>query len=548
MSAFVLLAAHQLAAMLQTKIDRKKRAVRSSNASHSLSNSSLHRNNTRTSHGSGSLHDRNPHRKVYDIDLATYVQKHTFRSVVDKKIEEHERTCATLNGVKYRERNAHMNRYTAGGRRIFTASSVQMLRYSYFQDFVGDTAFVTTQMHNRKADGRSTLRFGRKLEKILAGDDRVVRNKRCAVYGNVGDDFDTSDDDSDSTVFCHSRKLSQMGGANVRALIKSNHFWNDVYQDLKFYSIQNKSSVNYFDLLPSINQTTTFFGDILDHFLYHLQVHSISEADLKGEDVGALKDYDYFYFRDGSCQFLREQAKSHQNVYDTQAKMNHSMSSPISHTFDLDREELGIHRFLVHKDMMAQLVETVIENLRSNFSIAGQRADHNQTEALLDLWRHFLRYVIFEELLTQIEAEDASDSEYPEPDIDTKAKSAKDKHVFRSSMELVNPQIRFTSPPSVKERSGSISSRTTDFSAVSTASLSSHMSSMSSPSTMSSPALRIRGSVESSIASGGNALSITENINFPYQATAPKMYFTEKTDKKKKKLIFDKFKKTKPDE
>lgn len=534
MSAYVLLAAQLLAAMQQAKIDQKRRTPRSSSTSHALSTSSLGRKSTRSSHRSGSL-DKNPAKKVYDFNLNSYVDRQSLRTPVERRLDEHDRVYEQLHSARFRDRNAHMSQYLAGGRALFTPSSVQMLRYSYFQDFVGDTAFVATQMLNRTTDGRSALRFGRKLDKIRAQQDRVVRNKRSGVYGSMADDFDTSDDDDcEPTPRSHSRQLSHMGGANVRALVKSHHFWNDVYQDLKFHSIQNKASVNYFDLLPSINQTTTFFGDVLDHFLYHLQAHV-----MPGDDGP------YFYFRDTSCEYLQEQAHTHHAIYNTQAQVSHSMSTatPLA-------RDLAPHQLLVHRDMMGQLVETVVENLRHNFSFSGQRTDHKQTEALLGTWRYFLRFLVFEVLLAERPSEQASGSEYPEPNVDSTPRGSSDRHIFRSSMELVDPHIRHASPASAKARRGSMSSRNTSISAISEAtggSLSSHMSAVSSPSTMSSPALRFRDGVVSSAASGSSSLVMAEHVNFPYQAGTPKVFFEDRKEKKKKKLIFDKFKKTRDD-
>lgn len=455
MSGFMLIAANSASVNLQRQqLQRKKHRKEPRLGSHlgSTSLGSLRRYNTGTSRTS--LHSLGlSKRMVYDINKGTYVRTQEL-SAFEKRVEDYEhryeRLCKRLMcGPLNEKMNTH---HMASGDLLLTIDNVDILRYSFYERFTGDLSAIRSHM------AKSPPKYLQKLpeEEDFAQDIHSQFQDRIDLIYQEYASFDSDAQD-------------------VRLVLRSNQFWNNVYQDIKFDHLQVRLGINYFDLLPNVSQTLEFFNDLIDFFLTSVQLLQIDDvSELSPQEQATVAQYYFFYFKDRDHANLTRLSKMHHQMYLKQLMINVSLGSPVSATFSFDRgaEPSDLR---VHRDLMSKLISTMVDNLKNCLSSPRK---YHEAESTLSLWRQFLEFLIFELIIDESIFSDISkENEYPEPNLDYDYAPTIDS---LTSLTLQQPQPRSLGI----NRNISISSRSTS---PSTMSLMSSPKPIQPPLTPSSP-------------------------------------------------------------
>lgn len=459
---------------------------------------------------------------------------------VERRIDSYEHKLSKLmKSLTRRNLNDKLNQhYGSGDSLLLTSENLNTLRHTYFHHFENDYELIEREI-NEKKNGRPKLKYVRKINKLKNQDDKVTKNTVSGlpsfsrenlledtasvntediVTSESDDHFDYSDDEDlismfKSTKFEEDQSLysteriyqeystfhstyESNNHTSIRKIIKSNQFWNNVYQDIKF--CMNESAINYFELLPNVKYTITFFGDLLDYFLYNIQVLKIEKYDgiESAEDIEELKKHCYFYFKDHKYDYLTLMSKMHHRMYLDQSLLNHNMSTPSSLIYNTGENIDSIQSdSVVHKNLMNKLIEAMMDNLKSSVGISNRKSQFVQ---LFDLWQNFLKFLVFEVLVEKdcIQSSPLNyhtisfDNEYPEPTIDELSKS-NDYHVSPIQGKLYHPQPSNFSPSKPPRLSVDVGRHT---------SISSSRS-LTPSSVMSSPRARNKTSFASTLAS-----------------------------------------------
>lgn len=546
MSAFMLLSANQNIAYQQHKytqrqLRKKKSSIEKRRALSIVSeSSSLRRHDTTTSlNSSKSLEHKKLSKVVYDVNTNQYVPRGSIMTTVEKRVDSYERKLSKLmKSLTKRNLNDKLNQhYGSGDSLLFSNKNLDVLRHTYFHHFEYDYELIEREI-NAKRNGRPKLKYVRKINKLKNQDERVTKNTvnglpsfsreslleetesvntEDIVTSESDDHLDYSEDEDLISMFkstkfeedqsFHSTEriyqeystfhsaYESNGNANIRRIIKSNQFWNNVYQDIKF--CMNESAINYFELLPNIKYTITFFGDLLDYFLYNIQVLKIEKLDgiESAEDIEELKKHCYFYFKDQKYDYLTLMSKMHHRMYLDQSLLNHNMSTPSSLIYNTGQSIDSIQSdSVVHKKLMNKLIEAMMDNLKSSVGISNRKSQFVQ---LFDLWQRFLKFLVFEVLVEKdcIQSSPLNyrtisfDNEYPEPTIDELSRS-NDYHVSPKQGKFYHPPSNFSpsKPPRLSVEVG----RHTSISS---------SRSLTPSSVMSSPRAKCKSSFASTLAS-----------------------------------------------
>lgn len=543
MSAFILLAANSNAnAQHQKQLQRRKvkkranhdRASSSHKSSMSSSgDSSLKRYNTEASLASSNSNPNSMsnisqkshnHKKVYDVNKNAYVDRDQMLSPMEKRIKHYEQTYEKIvMNSQFHHLTEKLNTCQSNlGTSLFSIENLSLLRYSYFKQFNGDYESVSADINEKDDLKKPKLKFVSKIEKlnkrnshklsshkdILTSDDESDEDEmaKFAKSINIGNDNDEGIFQEYSTF-----KSNQDNGAsfNIRSLMNSKQFWNNIYQDLKFMSIQLNSSINYFELLPSINQSQTFFCKLLEFFLYNIQYLTITNFhDIKEDEIKILKSYSTVYFQDFNYDLLLNMGRDHHKMYSNQTIMNNNLSSPISLSFSFEKSDSTYDDSRIHRRLMENLIETLIENFKRSLNLPNVKYQHNQNDQLFDLWKDFLNFIIFDIIIEEYEIEKfpepdiLSEDDYPEPTIDDLT------HFNNTITHLHHPQPIIPKQSSVQlKRNTSISSRSI---------------SLSNQSIISSPRSKNnhhKGSITSNISSSNNSFN-GHNQNYQSSLTS----------------------------
>ncbi|ODV79163.1 uncharacterized protein CANTADRAFT_90267 [Suhomyces tanzawaensis NRRL Y-17324] len=364
------------------------------------------------------LHERK--KKVFDLDTCSYVYKTIELPPLEMKISEFEQKFMALtNECKYHHLNESLNKYKKdSGELLFSVRNAHILRYSYFEEFINDYQLIQLKANQFKRNGDHKLKYMRKIAKITMRSDEVngFPSMLAPISADNVDELKTDEESEDDeqdeemdmmyrlnkfslTEQKPEKKASDKPAINVRMLFKSNQFWNNVYQDLKYDSIQVKSTFNYFELLPPIHQTMNFFGELIDYLLYNLFILSGDPTNLESlADVQTIQNYNFFYYKDFSYEYVHLMRGEHFKMYNNQSLINGSINHMKS-TDSFGRKksnfagevDLDTHRVLISK-----LIETVIENLKSATSISQSTSNMNGYDDLFGLWRSLLKFTLNE--------------------------------------------------------------------------------------------------------------------------------------------------------
>jgi len=175
----------------------------------------------------------------------------------------------------------------------------------------------------------------------------------------------------------------------VRSQLSSPQFWNNIYQDIKFLSLN--SSLPFYDMLPPINQNMEFFNTFVNYNISNVSILQGDHTGLSGSDLETIQTHFFFYFTALQYEDLKRMNQSHQEMYCKQllyaGHTNLRASGP-------------------HKELMNVLLNTIIENIQF------ARGSH-----LGQLWKCFLKFVIFE-IATNEKISQGFPDENPEAEID----------------------------------------------------------------------------------------------------------------------------------
>ncbi|KAK6457101.1 uncharacterized protein RJT20DRAFT_37257 [Scheffersomyces xylosifermentans] len=398
-------------------------------------------------------------RKVFNINTNTYIDRELMRSPLEKKISEWEKQYMKFKREsRFHETNDSITTYSVDGIRLFSKRNVRVLRYTYFEDFTSDYDLIDYRMKTN----RPRLRFMEKilkLNKITEGGGKsglpsfmkedTLDEKGDNESAMISDDnssvderelsewlsqLRTAEDDSSSGLSTSLEGLYQdftrfqqpTKKTTVRKLLSSNQFWNNVYQDLKFDSIHMKSSIDCFDMMPSVSQVMHFYKELVDYFLYNLKLLTVT---------GEGDKYNFFYFNDFNHDYFTLMNKVHSRMYKQQSHWNSSLNNvqhPLnrlhSHQSHLSYQSHQSHHSIssstsrekiedrvdAHRTLINRLIDAIIDNLK--FSTTDSRANDPSSSRLFELWRNFLQFLFLELLVHQ--EEDVEEEKLPEPDPD----------------------------------------------------------------------------------------------------------------------------------
>ncbi|ODV65199.1 hypothetical protein HYPBUDRAFT_168651 [Hyphopichia burtonii NRRL Y-1933] len=536
MSAYILLAANSSANNAHRKQLEKRRRVKKSGHSQydpSTTSESIRRYSTYSSlHSSGSR-SSSDRKKVYDVNSNAYVDRSMLMTTTEKLLSQYDSQYEAIkNASKYQWLNEKLNHChldtSIDDSLLLTEKHLNLLRYSYFKTFTHDYDLILRNMNSTDSNNQPSLKYLRKIEKL-----RRAKNKISHESIQTSDDDDDTKEEDEDVKMAHFAKclninderaifqeystfkanLDNGAKSNIRSLMKSNNFWNNIYQDIKFNYIQLKHSYNYFDYLPRIEFTMNFFGELFDLFLYNIKMLKINIPNnlrLKNEDADFLQKFTFFYFDNHNYEKIIEMSHRHLKTYQTQSTMNNTLNSPISLSFNLDRKDSVQQDLNIHKDLMNKLIETLIDNLKNSLNLPDRIYQHNENNKLFKLWESFLRLVIFDLLVdekyylqqfnNETNEEDdvlpAPTIDYEDDDYDSCLSPSSSTFDFTSPMQI-NPSSWASSP--IQSRSSIISSNTNKLKIMRNSSVSSRSTTPSS--IMSSPKQRNKNSVASTISS-----------------------------------------------
>lgn len=448
-------------------------------------------------------------KKCYDENTSSYKMKQVPLLPLEAKISKYEKEFLILKNFRFHQRNLKLNH-----EELFTVKNLNILRYTYFKELSNNYEAIQYRTSLYKYNGDYKLRYLRKIAAISISHTTKSGLPTLEVEREVSTDLE-SEDESDETVEFFVRPNQMSLSLNIRSILQQTQFWNTVYQDIKLYSIH---SVNHYDQLPSMNQARSFFTEIVDYTLYHINQLTGDCSDLQtASDIQLAQAYMFTYFKDYDYDYFRLMKNVHNEMY--------SSNDPA---------------------LFKLLVETVMENVKNSTAMVINRQNYDEVFAI---WEKLFNYIIFDVL-------DKKDyhqfGDYNE--MTTKAKE--DGSIHDTSSQFDNMSISTRSPQenspsrSVHDPMRSphdtslratlnhdnISLRSPLFtqvdSSIRSALISQHENiSMRSPLIMSSRYNSV-------------ALSVSSHTPFEYPAPSPDLLkITEVEEKKKKKLIW-KFRKS----
>ncbi|WEJ93018.1 hypothetical protein PSN45_000477 [Yamadazyma tenuis] len=372
----------------------------------------------------------------FDINTSSYVP--VSRSHFDKRIHRYQSSHKKLcRDSKYNDANEDLNKYSKAHDDLFSEKNLNILRYTFFSKFTNDYDQILKDM-KAKTNNVPKLKYMRKLKEIKARDKAPVQglpnlstdnltSMECEMgdYDNLTDDDSQAEDEyehDDLTDFNSLySKYESWGSKNhsIKEAIKSNQFWNDIYQELRFNMMELSSTSNYFEFLPSLHQLATFYKEVIEHFLLNVSTLSCNLSGLSDTEHQKLSTYRFLYLRDFDYDWLKLMSELHYDLFDNQAELNSTMS--IHHDSD----------FKIHRNLVNKVIETIIDNFKATFGNSGQSSYEIQ------LWERFLRYLMFEVIIknygtrTNLSASDT----LPEPNVEMSRSSSLTNNSLENSLE-----------------------------------------------------------------------------------------------------------------
>ncbi|CAH6722756.1 hypothetical protein CLIB1444_11S00430 [[Candida] jaroonii] len=429
MSAYLFIVAHQNGAyqMNNTRKGKSSRqSIRSSGKSSKNDDTkSISTKSTKSSQSSG----HHTSKKRFDLNTSNYVDVSEYEQIIaryEKKFN------GLINECVFHETNENLNRFHGtDGDLLFNEKNINILRYSFYKKVTGDYNEILKDMKAKKVDGKTPkLRYMRKLKQFRRASSRSVSGlpnlstDNLTIVDTFAEEANDSEVSSDEEVE-HSRQddeefdydeldnlynqYSNMDKpVGIKDLIKSNQFWNNVYQDLKYNLMEISANLNYFELLPNINQLLTFYREIIDYFLINLQdlhCNTSSAKNLSDLESEKLRNYRFYYLKDFNYEWFKIMSNLHYKFFKNQSILNNTLNI-------LQDEDLTIHRKLV-----GRIISTIIENFKISMGYQMQSLN-----SVFKLWEDFLNFLMNEIVFKFYESYDdlniMNHISLPEPNLD----------------------------------------------------------------------------------------------------------------------------------
>lgn len=364
-------------------------------------NRSISTKSTTSSKSSTSSKKKKPKMK-FDINTSQYVPVPVSQNRVDKfrnNMKKITKEC------KFHNLNEDLNKYSMEKGDLFSEKNLTILRYSFFKGMNNDYEDILRQVREKEND-EPKLKYVKKLKK----NKNRERGATMHLLPSILTDNLLSDQPLQGLGITPIDSLNEseeediideyLDPKSVKECIKSNQFWNNVYQELRFNLLQFSSTYNYFDLLPGLNVMATFYKELIEYFLLNINELRCHTSGLSESEIANVKQHRFLYFRDFDYDWFRIMSDLHYGFFDQQAKL----SSTISINHD--------HDFSIHKNLVTKMLDTVMENLRNSLS--------NEFSDQLDIWDRFLRYLIFEVVIKHYSPQNSflSSECLPEPNLD----------------------------------------------------------------------------------------------------------------------------------
>ncbi|KAK6197390.1 uncharacterized protein RJT21DRAFT_116323 [Scheffersomyces amazonensis] len=262
-----------------------------------------------------------------------------------------------LNAAIYMSDNNHIHK-------LMSFRHVQLLRYSYFQEFIYDYTYVRNnefkcaymkkiydeEASEEETEDSTSLNGQSNTTANDAITDSSIDRSSFSLSELVIDEYEEDlyyirrlrkpSTSQSSPVSPQSKKFEQHEQVhNVENIFQSNLFWNAVYQDIKFENYE------LYEKLPILTNLQNFFNDYFEYFFVN------------------LRDYNeqYFYFTDLNYQY-----------------------------FSYMNEEFHQNLFKNNEQAIELMITTVIDNFRLKIS------NSKKLDRLYEMWEHFLKYVILD--------------------------------------------------------------------------------------------------------------------------------------------------------
>ncbi|RCK57524.1 hypothetical protein Cantr_06654 [Candida viswanathii] len=340
MSAF-LLVSDQATASYNKKRVRRNKTSSSAQSIISTSSSSGSAPLSSTTSFAQSQEAKNK-KKVFDINTNSYVDY--VRPAFEISIMQYDGNLARLKSSPNSRFNEVLNH-----KHIFDLKAIEMLRYTYFED-LNYNSVASFRLNQKKPNGDYKLSYMNKIARLTQTVEQGL--PRFSLCEDEDGDDEQSDDDFGNR-------------QNIQSILHCGQFWNNVFQEMKFESLQSK--INYVEYLPSLGQLKNFYNEILEYFLCNMHILKPgTEGVTDPEEVIQLLNCHYVYFTEFNYEYFRIMKLEHDKLFRSCQDTN--------------------HRYMVYE----KLLDIISTNIRA---MSG-----NKQNPALPIWEQFLEFIFFEVL------------------------------------------------------------------------------------------------------------------------------------------------------
>lgn len=283
---------------------------------------------------------------------------------------------------KYHEKNRSLNHYRSKQGILFSEKNVNILRYTFYKSITSNYNEIIKDMAAKQDDGTPKLKYMCKIKENKKKAQSLVKGLPKLTSDNSKSNVNEVDEVMED--FGEDKRFLSQNELCIKELIKSNQFWNNVYQDLKYNLMDLSSTFNYFDLLPNIDQLLRLYREVSEYFLlnlldieYQAEVPKTTQTDKSSREN--TENCWFYYLPDFCYEWFKVMADVHLKIFNNQSVMNTNLTS-------FQEIDLSMHQHFVLK-----IISTIVDNFRI---CLGYQARH--LDPIFDLWEDFLTYVIFE--------------------------------------------------------------------------------------------------------------------------------------------------------
>ncbi|KAK6459855.1 hypothetical protein DFJ63DRAFT_338140 [Scheffersomyces coipomensis] len=316
---------------------------------------------------------------VFDINTSSYIPAKSVLSEINENVSQTNTTKINNNvkinineiptyietSSKYNHLNHKLNQFKyinedhEDHERLFTLKNIQLLRYSYFEQFIVDHTYIKNNehkceyMHIINNDDEEEEEEEIVEQQELSFQDDVSYSLSNLVIHEYEEDLFNSDENRKQKYYNHKplpsspakRREAHEEIINVSKIFKSNQFWNSVYQDIKFENYE------MYQNLPLLNKLQSYMIDYVEYFFLNLNQFDQTN---NGRDT-------LFYFNDLNYQY-----------------------------FNYMNEEIYHDMFKGDINQLTQLIIIMVDNLKLKIS------NSRRLDKLYNLWQIFLNYSLLE--------------------------------------------------------------------------------------------------------------------------------------------------------